>query len=157
MITLTEVIFKGSFIKVNLSFLKTFIKDSKETRFNFPETRVLLAYDDIVRAFSSSDYVDFVLSANKVEIGDKFIPNVFVNLGLNEGIYELLLFFDLADINSKSHMESINLLKEWTNKFQKQYGFEYLICQLDNGNQNEYYFDSNGIGPLYRYVKNNIL
>ncbi|SMP29221.1 hypothetical protein SAMN06264346_11188 [Chryseobacterium profundimaris] len=44
---------------------------------------------------------------------------------------------------------NLDYVKIWTKEFQKNYNFEYYICQMDNANEEEYYFDSNGTGQLY--------
>lgn len=40
----------------------------------------------------------------------------------------------------------------WTKELQRRYSFEYFICQIDNAAKDEYYFDSNGIGKLYKDI-----
>ena len=148
--TLTEIIFRGSALCVDLSFLKILMSGCIVSRFDVPEVDNVIEYKAALEVISSNEYIDFVVTANKISIGERSLQNVFANLGLNEGHYELLLFFDLKDLDYRSYKASIDSLKEWTDKFQKDYNFEYAVCQLDNGSENEYYFDSNGLGPLYK-------
>ncbi len=60
-----------------------------------------------------------------------------------------MFFFDLEDLNEATQKMNIDYLKEWAEEIQKEYNFNYFICQIDNANKEEYYFDSNGIGKLY--------
>lgn len=49
---------------------------------------------------------------------------------------------------------NIECLKKWAEKTQTKYNFQSFICQIDNAQRGEYYFDNNGIGKLYNGIDN---
>jgi hypothetical protein len=147
--TLTEIIFRGKYPLINPSFLLGFLRNFKESRFNFPEKSCPNNYEEIVQIIRSNSYFDFVITVTELEINGFIIPNVFINLGLEDKKLELFIFCDLKDFKTASTKESVDKLKVWTKKFKARYGFERVICQMDNGSPEEFYFDDNGDGPLY--------
>ncbi len=121
----------------------------RDASFHFPEDSSFKTIDEIIVIYNCNNYVDFALSLNAVNIGELVIPNVFANIGIDDGVFELLLFFDLKDVASGNYKYSIDILQYASFQFQNKYGFNSFRCQIDNGNENEYYFDNNGVGPLY--------
>lgn len=145
---LIEIILKGLFSDIDLSFLSKIISNSKEARFNSPESYLNKTFEEISEIIHSNEYVDFVITTDVFNISEKVISNVFVNLTKDGDSIELLIYFDLLDLNNINEMDGINTLMDWTDKFKRKYNFNYYVCQLDNADEHEYYFDSNGVGPL---------
>lgn len=144
-----DLIFKGKASLVDLSFLRQLLDNAKESRFNDPERVSFEDYEELLKIIKGNDYIDFVITSDNLAIDNLTIKNVFVNLGLNEGEFELLYFFDLRDLNFSDSNNSLVFLKDWAGKFCYRYSFDYLLCRLDNGTENEYYFKKDGFGPLY--------
>lgn len=132
-----------------MSFLDEILADCKEGRFNSPEAFVSSNYNEILKVFEKNSYVDFVVTTDKLNINGQIVKNVFINLGLDSDELELLFFFDTKDLKDLNFKEGIDFLRIWARNFQDKYGFEYVLCQIDNGSEQEYYFDNNGLGPLY--------
>ena len=65
---------------------------------------------------------------------------------------ELLLFFDIYDLGDRTLTDNLLILNDWSKTIQDNYNFEFVICQMDNGNKTKYYFDSYGTGPLWDNV-----
>jgi hypothetical protein len=149
---LIEIIFRGKSLITDFSFLIRFLKSCGEVRFNFPEVTISTNYEDIIKIFKSNSYVDFVITINELDILGRIVPNVFINLGLDDGKVELLFFLDLKDLSKTGHREGIDLLKDWAYEFKTKYRFDTVVCQMDSGNSREYYFDENGFGPLYNQL-----
>jgi hypothetical protein len=147
--TLIEITCKGIFSSINLDFLSKLLANSKEVCFNYPEILLSNNVDKITDIFQLNDYVDLVIITDKFEINGKTIKNVFVNIGRNSNELELLLYFDLNDVGVGTNKENVDYLSNWISEFKSKYNFEYFICQMDNASDDEYYFDSNGLGPLY--------
>ena len=147
---LIEIIFTGSFSELNFNFLKDFIVKSKEVRFNDPEVNLLDCFNEVLDVINTYDYSDLVINTDFLTIDKKVVQKVFINLGRNHDKIELLLFFDLKDLNEDSVNVSLNCLKDWCKEFQNKFNFQYFICQPDGAENNEYYFDSNGKENLYK-------
>lgn len=145
---LVEIIFIGSFSELNFNFLKNLIVKAKEVRFNDPEVNSLNSFNEIFDVISVNNYFDMVINTDFLIINEKVIQRVFINLGRNNDEIELLLFFDLKDLNEHNVNVSLNYLQKWSEEFQNKFNFQYFICQPDNAGSNEYYFDSNGSGNL---------
>ena len=152
MITLPpiDLIFKGEASLINYSFLKDLLENCKEFNFHFPENVTSTDYKDVINIFSTEEYVDLIINTDKLKILKCEVPNVFINLGLNEGVLELLFFFDLADLNIGGYKNTLEFLKSWAIEFRDKHGFENILCQTDNGDSEEYYFDDDEFGPLYK-------
>jgi hypothetical protein len=148
-VTATEIIFRGIVAKTCLSFLLEFLDEYKEVWFNAPEVNVEIDFNVIIKTIKDNSYVDFVITTDKLKFDKHIVENGFINLRVDDNKLELLLFFDLKDLNCSSHKNSIDLLMTWANSFKEKYDFESIVCQLDNGNEKEYYFDGIGTGPLY--------
>ncbi|MEG1199912.1 MAG: hypothetical protein RSD53_11005, partial [Algoriella sp.] len=122
---------------------------AREVYFTSPEVNSLITFNNVKRIINSNNYVDFVINTDCLQIKNKIVPKVFINVGRNNEEIEILLFFDSKDLKESSQKMNINIIKNWTNEFQKLYNFEYYICQMDNADEEEYYFDINGNGRLY--------
>lgn len=147
-IMLIEVIFKGLFSIVDFKFVKKLLIDAREVYFTSPEVNSPVTFSSAMRIINSKKYVDLVINTDCLQIKDKIVPKVFIIGRTNEEI-EILLFFDSKDLKETNEKMNIDYVKIWTKEFQKKYNFEYYICQMDNANEEEYYFDSNGTGQLY--------
>lgn len=146
---LVDIIFRGTFSKLNFSFLESLLVNSKEVRFNDPAIDLVKDFEKIIAIIKSHDYFDLVINTDFFTVDEKTVPKVFINLSRNKQDVEILFFFDLDDLKEITLKESLNYLKEWMQKFQNKFGFEYFICQIDNANEDEYYFDIKGFGKLY--------
>ena len=147
--TITELIFSSSFSVVNIDFLFSLISDANEIRFNEPEFSSPFTAQDVLKNIYSNEYIDLVIITDKLEINGKIVKNVFINVGRNSDDFELLFYFDIKDLEGTNYKSKIEDLKNWADYFQNRYNFHYYIAQMDNAGDNEYYFDSNGWGPLY--------
>lgn len=147
---LLDFIFSGEFGLIDLSFIIFLLNDYREIRFDYPEISTDFKFENIIKVLNSNDYVDLAISIDGLFMEDINIKDVFVNLGLNNSKIELLLFFDITDVEleSISTKERLFFLKTWAVKFNEKYNFNYFVCKMDNGNENEYFFDSHGIGSL---------
>jgi hypothetical protein len=150
MTTLTEIIFKGIDSKIDFSFLSALLANSKETRFNAPEIVSSGLFEDVANVFNSESYVDFIITTNSLNISGQVVRDVFINLGLDDGEVELLFYFNLEDVGYLSFKDNIDHLRKWAEHFNSGYNFERYICQMDNAGDEEYYFNENELGPLYR-------
>lgn len=114
-----------------------------------PEIDGLNKYREIVEVFTSNDYVDLTISSDSLIIEEKIVPGVFVNVGKDSDMLELLLFFDIQDLKCASDKENVLFLMHWANRFKNAYMFENVSCRIDNGNEFETYFNNDSFGPLY--------
>lgn len=146
---MVEIVFKGIFSALNFSFLRKLLTDAHEVYFNSPARNFVITFSSVIETMNFENYVDFVINTDCLHINEKVVSKVFINLGRKDEDVELLFFFDLKDINEPTQKMDIDYLKSWVEEFQKQYDFEYFICQMDNADEKEYYFNSNGLGPLY--------
>ena len=135
---------------IDFSFFENILYSMREVRFNYPEHKNSLNYHELDNILKSNEYVDFIITTDFLSLDDINIENVFINLEKDDKEVELLLFFDIYDIRHETSIDNLLILNKWAKKFQSKYNFEFTICQMDNGNKNEYYFDSNGLGPLYQ-------
>ncbi|WP_166923471.1 hypothetical protein [Flavobacterium poyangense] len=149
---LVDLLFKGKLSKIDFSFIDKMLENSREIRFSYPENSSASDYSEIIKILYSNDYVDFVVTTDVLNSDGIRIENVFINIGKDNEEVEVLLFFDLFDIGYKTATDNFLILDNWAKKNQANYNFELMICQMDNGNENEYYFDSNGFGPLWDSV-----
>lgn len=149
---LVDLKFTGKLSKIDFSFIDNMLIDMREIRFNYPENIDTSDYDEIINILHLYDYIDFIISTDVLNINEVRIENVFINVGKDNEEVELLLFFDIYDIGYRTSYDNLSILNDWTKRIQDKYNFEFAICQMDNGNQNEYYFDSNGPGPLWDNV-----
>lgn len=149
---LIELIFKGTFANVNLIFLKKLVAEAKEIYFNSPEISSIKTFEKVIETLISNTYVDLVITTDNLHINKETVSNVFINLERNDEKIEVLFYFDLNDLNKSISTESIDYLMNWMLEMQHEHNFQYFICQMDNADKNEYYFDSNGIGELYKEI-----
>lgn len=149
MFTKIDLIFTGSFKSVALKSLLYFFRDAKNSWFNSPEISTPSKEEDIINVICTNDYIDYVISAEMVEISGTVVSGVFVNLGKDDGNLELLLSFDLKDMQKENYGTAINDLQVWSIQFRDNYGFGNVRCQIDNGGENEFYFINSTLGPLY--------
>lgn len=147
---LIELIYKGLLHKLNFTFLRNILMDAREVRFNFPELNFAMNIDEVIKTINSNSYVDLIINMDFLEIKEKIVPNVFINLSRNNDEIEVLFFLDLVDLKEATPKSNIDYLKNWAIEFTKKYNIEYFVCQIDNAEKDEYYFDSNGIGKLYK-------
>ncbi len=146
--SLVDVIFKGELSSVNLSFLKDIIAKAKKVYFISPEI-VFGSFEEAVRIINSNSYIDFVINTDELIVREKKISKVFINFGRDGYYVDVLFFFDLADLGEPTMRENIEFLKKWALGFKDDFKFDYFICQMDNADKEEYYFDSWGYGKLY--------
>lgn len=149
---LIEIIFRGVVSSTNFDFLKDLIIRAKKSYFNSPEIPSIKTFDEIIEILNANVYIDFVINTDEFRVCNKNIPNVFINLGRNNNDIELLFFFDLKDLGDLKIKDSVDCLKDWTMEFKNNYKFDYYICQADNANDGEFYFDSHGRGNLYDMI-----
>ncbi|MDP9957133.1 hypothetical protein J2X97_002799 [Epilithonimonas hungarica] len=146
---LIEVIYRGLFSIVDFSFVKKILVDAREVYFTSPDVNSPIIFNSVVSIINSNDYVDLVINTDCLKIKNKIVPKVFINIGRNNEEIEVLLFFDSKDLKESNEKMNIDYIRNWTIEFHRQYNFEYYICQIDNADEGEYYFDSNGTGYLY--------
>lgn len=146
---LIEVICKGLFSALNFNFLEKILLHAKEIHFNDPELNSIKDFDEVISIINSNPYFDLVINTDFLDIKGKIVPRVFINLGRDNDEVEILFFFDVKDLEESNFKMSIDYLKDWIEEFQRKYNFNYFICQPDNADQYEYYFDTNGQGKLY--------
>lgn len=146
---LIEVIFKGLLSAIDLSLTRKLAEGAKEIYFNAPEISSVKSSDEVIEIIQSNPYVDLAINTNSLKVDQIVVPKVFINLGRNNDEIEILFFFDLDDLAIGTPADNLNYLKNWTIQIQQKYNFSYFICQMDNANEEEYYFDSNGIGKLF--------
>lgn len=143
MTTLIDLIFRGSFSIIDFSFMKRLILQSREMNFNFPENISEITFEEIIKVFNSNNYVDFVISINCMSVDEIVIHDVFINIGREDENIEMLLFFDLKNLNN-NFQEGLDYLYHWSTSFKNKYCFEGFTCQTDGVNsENEFYFESN--------------
>lgn len=149
---LIELKFIGLTPILNFSFIGELSINAREMRFYSPEINFSGESDELISVFNSNDYVDFIINTDHLSIKGKNVQRVFINIGRNEDEIEVLIFFNLADLREPTAKMAIDYLKSWTPEFQRKYDFEYFICQIDNASEDEYYFDSIGLGKLYHGI-----
>lgn len=147
--TVIDLIFKGDFSAINHEFLKEFMTNSEDSHFNTPEVNITSSYNDVMEVFKANSYADFVITNSSINLNENILKHVFINVTLDSGYTELLLFFDIKDLSQIDNKKKLDLLREWAMNFQNRYGFKYFVCQMDNGDEKEFYFDTKGLGPLY--------
>lgn len=151
-----DIIFKGKHSGVNFDFLNDLLHGSKEVSLNYSDIYSVLSSADIheiLDVFRSNNYVDLIISTQCLVIKGIDIPGIFIDLTRNEDELELLFFFDVKDFVIGTYKKRVDELEKWARHFAADYGFDYFVCQMDNGNEEEYYFDSNGIGPFYKMIE----
>lgn len=142
MITLIDLIFKGDLSQINFNFLDTVISQSENVNFMFPENISATTFDDIIKVFKHSHYADLTISIRSLTLNNLNIRNVFFNLGHDNKDVELLLFFDVKDINN-NFQQGLEILHNWSISFYRHYGFDSFFCHTDGTiNENDYYFKS---------------
>jgi len=146
---LIEIIFRGLFATVDYSFLGPFILNSKEVRFNSPEMPNLKDFGEVKSILDENEYADLIINTDLFYFGIKEVSKVFINFCKNGDQIEFLIFFDVTELNTGSLKLNIDYLKSWVEDFQIKHRFSYFICQMDNAQCDEYYFDQNGLGKLY--------
>lgn len=144
MTTLIDLTFKGIFSNIDFTFLKKVISQKREMNFNSPENTTVSTFDDIMNVFASNEYVDFTISSDSLDIYHINIIDVFINIACDNENFDMLLFFDLKDLNNDFY-EGLDNLYHWSMDFKNKYNFESFICQTDGVNTKEdYYFNSDG-------------
>ncbi len=144
-----DLIFKGKTGKIDFRFLELLLSNAKNAYFNYPLNHAISPISEVYAAVADNDYVDFVIIKEFLVINRKDVPKVFINMGRNFDDIDILFFFDINDINEPSLKMNFDYLKIWAHTFQAQFHFDQFVCQMDNADDKEYYFDSKGYGQLY--------
>jgi len=147
---LVDIIFNGYLSLLNLKFLKDFVLYSKKVRVHYPEDSVAESFEEIGAILNSNGYADLTIETDFLDINGISVEKVFIGFTKNDESFELLFFFDILDLKQVNIKEAFGELMYWTDLFKNKYSFNHYVCQMDNGNKNEYYFDINGLGPLYK-------
>lgn len=154
--TQVDLIFRGSHSSVNFSFLNNLLLTARDIRLDYSDNDSELSSADIheiLTAFRSDNYVYLVFSMDYLMINDVSIPTIFVDLTLSDSELELLFFFDVKDFVIGTYKKRVDELAKWAKDFAVDYGFDYFVCRMDNGNEEEYYFDNKGTGPFYNMLE----
>ena len=144
-LTLAEIIFRGTASKVDLGFLGDLLERSHRVRFNAPETENK-NHGNVLNLLKNSGYVDIAFDS----FSFNSIPNVFVNIVSSNERIELLFFLDLKDLNCETLREAVETIIAWAKDFGSTYKFDFIICQPDNAEIDEYYFLNGKYGESYR-------
>jgi len=147
-ITAIDLIVLGSRSEVDLAFLQELLRDSTNARFVFPEGRAVNG-GTIATTLITESYVDLVLTRETLATEGCRFDRVFVNVGVDNGRIEVLLFMDLKDSDQKNLRMAIESLRSWAVRFMRQYRFESLSCRIDDGGPDEEFFNETGVGPMY--------
>lgn len=142
--TLVDLIFKGYVSKINFDFVAKVISRPREIKFNFPENISDKTYtsDKIIEIFKFNDYVDLIISTEMLDLDSIKFPDVFINIGCNGEEVEMLLFFDINDLNN-DFQKGLDILFDWSTSFKNKYYFESFFCQTDGvNNDDNFYFRS---------------
>jgi hypothetical protein len=141
---LIDLIFTGKVELVNFGFLHQFIGDFDEAYGMTPEIPSIATIEEVILLLKSRPYAHITTRTDHLILDDKKIKHVYVGLTADNGSMELLLFFNLNDVGSTSPKSAVDFLRAWAKKSCETYNFDYVVCQMDEGNENERYFDSNG-------------
>lgn len=148
---LIEIIFEGNKSDIDLKFLEQFYSKADESYFASHEITVK-NIDEIFNVFNTDQYADFSMHTN-VSICDSSVKDVYINFYQDEGRVDLLLFFNFFDVFDTLNKNNVNHLRNWVSSFCFQYSFENYLCRIDNGNDEETYFNNLGFGKLYRELE----
>lgn len=144
-----DLLFRGEVGKVNPSFVDDCICSCDIISEVLSETdtnNISLEKLKVIVAEANDAYV-IMFESNVVKMGDSIIkPFIDVTI-INKNI-ELLFFFGVNEVNGANNEERIAFIHEWSKHFCSKYGFEYYKFQMDGADEDEYYFDSYGLGPL---------
>lgn len=146
---LVDLAFKGKYYAIDLLFLDIFFSDARQIKFIYPNEIDFNSINELIEVIKSNSYVDLIITTDAFKVNDKLVKKVFINLGKDEDNLDLLLFFDVKDLCYLNSKEALEALRVWACQFVEKYKFEYMACRMDNGNDDEYYFDRLGFGPLY--------
>lgn len=149
-----DLIFKGSCQQIDISVLRQLTLHASEVRISTPEDEDILFENDeqLIALVSKLDDIYLVIGNDHCILNSEPVRAVFIDATRNGDSFEILFFFSIKDFGSGTDMERMTQLNDWAQSFQQQYGFSYFVCQMDNGDKDEYYFDSNGRGPFYQYI-----
>lgn len=153
---LVDLIVRGNFFSINLSFIDTLIESCSAMYFVYPEFGEDIFPSEPISIIKGHDYVDFVINTSFLHIGPNPVPNVFINVGRDNDSFEILFFFDVNDIYGISEMDRFEKVRKWVEEFKQKYNFTYFTCQIDGEGDDDYFFNSNGIGPLYSDIGSNL-
>jgi len=146
--TLIDVIFKGPLNGLNLDFIKGLSSEARELRLDYPEVAGE-GDDEIWSIFINNSESAVTIGTDKLLFLSQIVPNVFINIIRNEEQVELLIFFDLMDLMGHTYKERIDKVKSWSEELLRNANLKYFLCRFDNGDEDEYLFDSNKYFPLY--------
>lgn len=148
-----DVIFNGDFRQIDINVLRQLTLHAYEVRINTPDDLSFESDEQLISLVNQLEYIDLVIGHDHLILN--IVPPVravFINPTRSGDDFEILFFFSIKDFGAGTDMERMTLLNEWALSFQQQYGFNHFVCQMDNGDKDEYYFDSNGPGPFYQYI-----
>lgn len=99
------------------------------------------------------DFYDFLVegSSNILIMSPEIDNNNIISIHslLEKYLYvDLVIYKDVQFINY-SIKNIFQNLAVWCKNFSYTYNFEEFICQIDNANGDEYYFNKDDYGPLY--------
>lgn len=147
MVTAIDLIFYGSLSVISFDFIKNITLDSSVVSLNFPENMSTETLDQIIGILNTESYVDLVITTDCINLFGIKIPSVFLNIGIDEGMVEVLMFFDVKNINNDFD-KGLNDLYDWSTSFQNEYNFDHFFCETDGVNSNEEYYFANERPPL---------
>lgn len=150
-----ELIFYGKIEGLNLQFLKEYLTTAKNTTLNGESVQLGSAYDLVDTLKQNREYIDLSFGLDSLDFNGSLIPKVYCEFGLSEnGNAEVLFFFGIKDAPGEGLIEKLLFTRKWANEFKEENALETFVCQLDNGNEDEYYFNDVALGPLFPDWKN---
>lgn len=145
-----DLIFTGLLAEVNINFISFLMDGKNDSYFLEPEDTKGENFEEVVSVFESHHCCHFTIHNSQLKMNNKLVRYVFIDITLNESALSLLLYFDLVDFMEGEYKAALNTLKIWCEEeVIKVFRFSNFECRMGDGNEDEYYFDRKGLGPLY--------
>lgn len=144
----TEIIFRDELKNVQKTFFEYLIKDSFQFSLLEPKSLSDLGSIDMIDILYHSEYVDLIFN-KKLRFVDYEIPDVFVNIGIDNRLLDVLFYFDLRDFDSHNYKNIVDSLFIWSKQISQEYNIKEFVCQIDNANPDEFYFNQDQFGIIY--------
>jgi hypothetical protein len=152
MITTVDILLNGSKQEIENNFLEEFLEKASQLTFNDPPILANDNLDYILQIIKENEYIDLVIISD-LTFGEETVKNIFINIGVDNDGVEVLLFFDLLELK-KDPRTALHIIKSWCASFADTYNCHSYVCQIDNGDEDEYYFNEKGWGHCLMILVN---
>jgi len=154
---LVDLYFYGKIENISFGFIKDNLPNARASRFVIPDELVdnlfYESYSIIEKHLrdANNSCVEYSLVTDFFVMLDAVIPKVAIYIYRKNPDVELLIYFNIGDVQKGNLKDDVEFTKHWADNFCIEFGFDTFTCLKEEFDKEEegYFFDNNGFGSSY--------